>query len=501
MGTITPKERIIQEGATQMSLFYQPNDGVAADFIPFYWNGEFHLFYLKDYRDIGGHGEGTPWFHLSTRDFVHFQDLGQALPRGSVEEQDLYVFTGSVMQAEGRFHIFYTGHNPYLREKGKPEQGVMNAVSSDLVHWQKVPADTFFAPVDRYEPHDWRDPFVFWNTKAQEYWMLLAARLKTGPSRRRGCTALCTSKDLHHWEVREPFWTPGLYFTHECPDLFRWGDWWYLVFSEFSERSVTRYRMSRSLDGPWLRPREDTFDGRAYYAAKSASDGQRRYLFGWNPTRSERNDASAWQWGGNLVVHELVQHADGTLGVRLPETVGAFFSSSLPVHFHPAVGQAEFLGDGAQLSAAGSYVCLSAGELPGCCKIEATLSFSAETQSCGVFLRATEEFERGYWIRLEPQRQRLVFDCWPREGDRPFAVELERPAWLTPGEPTLLTILVEGTLCEVYLNQDIAMSARLYDHPAGEWGVFACEGQVVFQETHLWVPDSRVVDSISAEDL
>ena len=62
----------------------------------------------------------------------------------------------------------------------------------------------------------------------------------------------------------------GLYFTHECPDLFRMGEWWYLVFSEFSERCVTRYRMARSLAGPWLAPAEDTFDGRAFYAAKTA---------------------------------------------------------------------------------------------------------------------------------------------------------------------------------------------------------------------------------------
>ena len=48
-----------------MSILYTPDDGVAADFIPFYWNGEYHLFYLKDYRDHEGHGEGTPWWHLS----------------------------------------------------------------------------------------------------------------------------------------------------------------------------------------------------------------------------------------------------------------------------------------------------------------------------------------------------------------------------------------------------------------------------------------------------
>ena len=47
-----------------MGIFYRPDDGVAADFIPFYWQGDYHLFYLKDYRDIPGHGEGTPYWHI-----------------------------------------------------------------------------------------------------------------------------------------------------------------------------------------------------------------------------------------------------------------------------------------------------------------------------------------------------------------------------------------------------------------------------------------------------
>src|SRR5579871_4325379 len=174
-----------------MTLFYKPVDGWAADCIPFYWQGIFHLFYLKDYRDLRGHGEGTPWYHLSTRDFVTFVDHGEALPRGGPGEQDLYVFTGCVLADAGAFHIFYTGHNPHLRRAGQPEQAVMHAVSDDLLTWRKIPEDTFYAPPDRYEAHDWRDPFVFWNPDAGEYWMLLAARLKEGPSGRRGCTALC----------------------------------------------------------------------------------------------------------------------------------------------------------------------------------------------------------------------------------------------------------------------------------------------------------------------
>jgi hypothetical protein len=31
-----------------MSIFYRPSDSVAADFIPFFWRGDYHLFHLRD---------------------------------------------------------------------------------------------------------------------------------------------------------------------------------------------------------------------------------------------------------------------------------------------------------------------------------------------------------------------------------------------------------------------------------------------------------------------
>jgi beta-fructofuranosidase len=253
------------------------------DVIPFYDGEQFRIFHL--YRADGASG-GTTWQQVSTTDFVHFTQHGTMLHRGTLQDQDPSVATGSVIRdAEGVYHAFYTGYNSPMR-KTQPEQGVMHATSNDLLHWTKHPSHTFYAPVSMYEKDDWRDPFVFWNNEKKQYWMLIAARLKTGPSRRRGCTALAVSTDLQHWEVRDPFWAPGLFFTHECPDLFRIGDWWYLLFSEFSKSNQTRYRMSRNLNGPWIAPADDVFDTRALYAAKTAFDGTQRYLFGWNPRRN-----------------------------------------------------------------------------------------------------------------------------------------------------------------------------------------------------------------------
>lgn len=467
-------------------LFYNPAGAWAGDFIPFYKQGVYHLFYLHDWRDKDKHGEGTPWYQISTRNFLRFTEHGEMLPRGSKDDQDLYVYTGSAIAASGQYHIFYTGHNPHRRAQGSPEEAVMHAVSDDLLHWHKLPEDTFFAPQPRYEPHDWRDPFVFWNEDAQEYWMLLAARLTTGPSRRRGCTALCTSKDLKTWQVQDPLWAPGLYYTHECPDLFKMGDWWYLVFSEFSEAHVTRYRMSRSVRGPWITPENDTFDGRAYYAAKTASDGERRYLFGWLATRRDNRDDGDWQWGGNLVVHEVVQCPDGSLVVRPPDTVTNAFGLRMPGSLEPGLGPCTIGAECVELDARGTFGCAVGGMMPDACKIQVDLTYSEGTRSCGIMLRVSEDLDDAYYVRVEPQRRRLSFDSWPRRGDLPSMVELERPLDIAAGVPLTITIFIDGSACVVYVAGTYAMSTRLYNLKTGRWGVFASEGAARFQNGTLW---------------
>jgi len=91
-------------------------------------------------------------------------------------------------------------------------------------------------------------------------------------------------------------------------------------------------------------------------------------------------------------------------------------------------------------------------------------------------------------IRFEPGRSRLVFDLWPRKGDVPYAVGLERPIELEAGVPYNVDILLDGTVCEVYVNEAIAMSARLYNFKEGGWGIFASEGAASFQGLAVFEP-------------
>ncbi len=80
------------------------------------------------------------------------------------------------------------------------------------------------------------------------------------------------------------------------------GDWWYLVFSENTDKLVTTYRMAKSPKGPWLTPKVDAFDGHAFYAAKSASDGKHRYLFVWNCTKKRARKTMAFGSGEGILL-------------------------------------------------------------------------------------------------------------------------------------------------------------------------------------------------------
>jgi beta-fructofuranosidase len=265
------------------------------------------------------------------------------------------------------------------------------------------------------------------------------------------------------------------------------GDWWYLLYSEFTERFETHYRMSRSLQGPWLAPDNDTFDGRAFYAAKTASDGNRRFLFGWVPTRDGQKDFQGWNWGGNLMVHELVQESDGTLSVRCPASVDQAIQKEASYQFQPGLRPCKILQEGVELTVPGSFGCSAAGAMPPKCKIEATVDFAENTRGCGLMLRASDDFNTAYYVRLEPARHRLVLDSWERPGDVSFWVELERPLKLSPGRTIDLKVFVDGTVCVVYAGNKIAMSTRLYNLKQGNWGVFVNEGSARFTNVRISV--------------
>lgn len=477
------------------NIFYKPKDGWVGDTIPFAHDGKFYIYYLHDERKGNTqdeYGYRTSWNLLITEDGVNIKDCKVVLPVGEYDDADYACYTGSVIEGnDGQFHMFYTAqnnYNPKYHRDGKPLQYVAHAISTDLINWEKLPELTFGADESIYEPFDWRDPFVFYNEDEKCFDMLLAARLRGASEKNGGCVGLCRSYDLIHWEAKEPFYNPESYMTHECPDLFKLGNKWYLVYSTFSEKFVTHYRMSDKLSGPWTSPIEDTFDGRAFYAAKTAQVGDKRMAFAWVPTKRGESDFGQYEWGGNFIAHEIDQTTDNKLTVKPADGLINMFNKEAVNEKINKVEIENFEGEK-------SYVINGMKET---CMIEAVIEFSGGVRSFGIGLRQDSALANGYYLRFEPFYNRIVADMWPRrisgvnqwyvDGDKPFMIELERPFDYKSlkDNKVHIRVVADGSIICLYVNDITALTMRAYNMKRTNWGFFVKDGSIRVSDIHLY---------------
>ena len=474
-----------------MSIFYKPANAYVGDVIPFFDKGLFKPFYLKIWRDYSGKDRIDGWHMLTTSDHVHVTERPTGIEGG----------TGSVLEIDGLYHMFYC---KFDFDYSPVKQMICHAVSKNLEVWEELPEETFTADGIIYELSDWRDPFVFWNEEAEEYWMLVSTQL-CGRTMRKGCVGLCTSRDLKKWEYRPPFYAPGIHQSaHECADLFKMGDWYYLIYSAYTDRFQTYYRMSRSLNGPWITPEVDTFDTRAFYAAKTGTDGRNRYLYAWNPTReynmwqfnAQQNrgkDYNTWDWGGSMVVHLLHQNADGTLGVSALPSVDELFAQPQPIEYDVLAGNWTLNKCTAGVVSPYSYSSILLNTIPDSCRLSLDFTFETPIRQFGVALQVGEAFSMGYYLCFEPARGRVQYKTGLRmyeDGGKmfPYEVEMERPLKLVPNKRHHLCLYIEDSILEVYIDNEVALSTRMFDYKHRRIGLFVSEGSANFENISIAVP-------------
>ncbi len=452
-------------------LYYQPKGYWFGDCMPFGKGDTFYLFHQRDTRKPGPFGEPFGWDLATTRDFVSYEDKGEAIKRGSNADQDQFIFAGSIFEArDGTYHAFYTGYNRDYPKKGKPSQVLMHASSSDLVHWMKSKELLTLTPQQGYDPDDWRDPFVLWNEEAGEYLLILGARKIDGGKKLNGCTVQFTSKDLKNWTFKGEFWAPHIYTMHEMPDLFRIGDWWYLVISEYSDKNKIVYRMSKGLSGPWIAPTDDAFDGRAYYAGRTFCLNRQRILFGWVPTKEANDDRNNFEWAGTFVAHEVYQRTDGTLGVRPPETIWNAFKAGdtiSDVHLKTTDSRAmKTMSD-------------KCGDL---FRFEAKVIFGKGTRSFGVKLLEDKASGEAYQFLFQVGENKYTFEKTPNQPwFQCMNIGLERPIVLESGKEYILRLIVDDTIATMYVD-GVAMNTRMYTRPGDALSMFVTDGDLTIKE-------------------
>jgi beta-fructofuranosidase len=216
-------------------------------------NDLIHCFYLTCPDTVERH---TAWDigHATSPDLVNWKIHDLVLKIGEPGTYDgRCPATGSILRFQDRYWMAYTGN------WGGPEPTVALAVSDDLYHWDKCA----WNPVTRIDPQyyepmgvgpaqfpHWRDPFLFEYEGAVYHYV--CARRNIGADRTRGTLGLAKTHDMRHWEVLPPPEVDPVCGQLEVPQVYYWGERYYLVFSAnagwFSDAVYARYPRERFRD-------------------------------------------------------------------------------------------------------------------------------------------------------------------------------------------------------------------------------------------------------------
>ena len=178
------------------------------------------------------------------------------------------------------------------------------------------------------------------------------------------------------------------------------------------------------------------------------------------------DDDENFIWAGTFMAHEVYQKEDGTLGVRIPETVwNAFDKEEKKDDFvinTPTKSSEVVVGR-------------NTGDI---FKFEADVEFSEGTRTFGVRFYEDEDKAESYQFVFNTTENRYVFEKkpnWPWPANQ--NIGLERPLDLIPGKKYNIRMIVDDTIATIYVD-GVALNARAYKRPGESLSLFASEGSL-----------------------
>ena len=482
--------------------YYNPAVGRCGDPMPFYDQkaGEFKVLYLQEYVKNSAYNY-HPYWGVSTKDGANYLSLGEVLPTGSSSlEQDAALGTGCCVydEASGLYHIYYTGRS----DKGTNTEAVMRATSSDFQNWTKDLTWVLKGDDYGYSKVDFRDPQLF-KDDAGLWHMVISTKPSWGGDPR---FAEFTSSDLKTWADAGSFnmiWDRML----ECPDVFKMGDWWYLVYSESLKTSWSRkvkYMMAKSWDelkacfndpgANWPKDgHEGILDSRGFYAGKTASNGTDRYIWGWCPYRTgsslhEKNvnvgagDGNEPNWSGSLVCHKIIQHADGTLTLGEVPAMAAKYASEQTVSVMASNGY-----NGGTLSGNDAYVLYN--RLGNHNHISLTVTTSNNWDKFGISLVRGSDSKKYYTMVVNPEWEdgrKVNFEQEGEEG-KGFIEAIDGYNFARPADNVYhIDIYTDNSVAVMYINDVCAYTNRIYGIQKNCWSVNNYGGSVTVSDVKVY---------------
>lgn len=465
--------------------YYQPYVGYVGDPMPFYdpVAEDFKIMYLQDFRpnpELTYH----PIWAVSTKDLSSYTSMGELIPCGTKTDVDAALGTGSTIynEEDKLYYTFYTGHTA-------AQEVVMLATSPDFKTWTKNRTLYLQGGDYGYDVKNFRDPFVFKGDDGM-YHMIIST-LKNG----KGSLVEFTSSDLLDWQHKGVFMTMMWNRFYECPDIFKMGDWWYLVYSEqYKTIRKVQYFMASTFDElkdctldegnpKWPDDKQGYLDSRAFYAGKTASDGTDRYIWGWCPTREGNNNSAVSdkeepQWAGALVAHKLIQNPDGTLVLGAVEGIAGKYNQTSEVKVMEQSEEGVQVGNGEYKLSAGTYALFNRLNVHN--KISFTVKTTTTEDVFGFsFCRGTDS-EKYYSMIVNYEdngTRKLNFE---EDGNtRKFISGADSYNFSNPADMTYdITILTDNSVCVVYINDELAYTNRVYGLQKNCWSINCYDGDI-----------------------
>ena len=411
------------------SVRFCPEKRSVGDVMPFYWKGEYHVFYLLN---NSGNAD-IDWEHAVSKDLVHWRNLPAAIlhdPADKTGPEGGCMFTGSIIEHNGTFHAFYTSWNP---ENPAGREFVCHATSKDLISWTKQPKDMFGPDGTHYANHrerDFRDPCVVWDPEQKQFVMYVNANQ---PGKGGFVFGHLTSPDLKQWQQHPALENiPG----DECPDFFQSGETYYM-------HGCNVYAFAKNASGPWKFPSYNRVDRRM--AAKRVFDGKRHVWFG------------GWLNGPMSIPREVYEGPDGLLFMKpVPEVVSIFSESALSI----------------------SNILLEPGiavtkEVPQEYLLEATVDMS-KGREFGLSVRG-DGIADACRIVLSAEKKSLMTLGGQSLESRPLPIDFTRPV--------SIQAFILGGIAEVFVNSQYA--ATFFIRPAGRTLGLESRGTVVIRSLHV----------------
>jgi len=430
------------------------------DCMAFAHDGTFHVFFLSDRRHGGGKWgmQGLPWGHVSTKDFVHWEE--HPCPLDITEPWECCLGTGSIVYHDGGYHLFYVKHDRRAWFKDNPHLGdaVFVATSDDGIHFKKDP-EVLFVP-GFFNIND-INPDIYPN-ETDGGFLLSLSNWK-----------VWKSNNLKHWEERANLSTPQWWV---CTSYFKWNDWYYFSSCGLHWRSRQPLESATKWHEP---PHQTLWDG--IRVPQIAPFKNRYMMVGFTP------EPPHTYYAGELLIRELIQHPDGTLGTKWPEEVIPESFALLKLPFKALVGNAYAEGDAIHVSAPDGFAVGTLNGVPQDVRLTLRMKPKAGTKHFGLCVRGQGKYETGCELQFEPARERVQF---APVTDGHMA---EEPGhWMAIrgvtgiDQPFTLDLIIKDDLVDACIdNRRTIITRNRTKFSGAQLFFFANHGEVAFEEIQV----------------